>query len=70
MLDFLLESIAGIREVGDEGRTIEIRPHLSSLKKLDVQYPTPCGILKVSYTTDADGNVSFNYEAPEGILIQ
>ena len=70
VIAYLMESVAGIREVGDEGRTIEIQPHLSGLKKLDVSYPTRSGILKVSYKTDEDGKVSFDYAAPEGIRVK
>ena len=70
VIAYLMESVAGIREVGDEGRAIEIQPHLSGLRKLDVTYPTRSGILKVSYKTDEDGKVSFDYEAPEGVRVK
>ena len=64
-----MESVAGIREVGDAGRTIRITPHLAKLKTLDVRYPTPCGILKVCCRTDEKGETFFEYEAPEGLQV-
>ena len=67
---YLMESVAGIREVGNEGRTIEIDPHLAGLNSLDVQYPTPCGILKVSFRKKEDGTVDTVFEAPEGLTVQ
>ncbi|MBR4072619.1 MAG: alpha-L-rhamnosidase [Clostridia bacterium] len=67
---FLAEKVLGI-EIAEAGcKKIKISPNLGDLKWAKGTYPTPLGIITVSHKKEADGSISTEYTAPEGIEIE
>ncbi len=66
---FLIRSIAGINDTSIGGREISIKPNLCGLKKIDVAYPTACGVVNVRIR-DVDGKTTVEYDAPEGVKVK
>lgn len=52
---FLAEQILGI-SLSDDGRTLYLRPNLADLTYAEGSYPTPYGIVSVSYQKNKDGS--------------
>ncbi|MBO5334781.1 MAG: alpha-L-rhamnosidase [Clostridia bacterium] len=69
VIPYLVETVAGIKMVGADMRRVSITPHLSGLKHVKVNFPTPYGILSVEHTLQEDGSVKTSVSAPEGIEI-
>jgi len=69
VIPYLIETVAGIKMVGADMRRVSITPHLSGLKHVKVNFPTPYGILSVEHTLQEDGSVKTSVSAPEGIEI-
>lgn len=69
VLAFLAETVAGIREVGTEGKAYSVRPALGDLNELKITYPTKRGPLKVCCLRTPEGTVKVAYTAPEGVEV-
>ena len=69
VVPFLMQVVAGIEIVKPGCEQIRITPRLGNLNHVKVDYPTPHGILKVEHTKNADGSVTTNIKAPEGVKI-
>ena len=50
-------------------RRIVIRPNLSGLKHVKVNFPTACGVMTVEHTLQENGAVKTIVNAPEGIEV-
>lgn len=66
---FLAEEVLGIRIVETGCKKIEICPNLGDLEWAEGTYPLPQGILKVSHHRNAEGTVTTEYVAPEGVEV-
>lgn len=69
VIPYLVETVAGIKPQGAGMRRIEVKPHLSGLKHVKVNFPTPHGIVKVEHTLQANGEVKTVVDAPKEIEI-
>ena len=69
VLPYLVETVAGIKMQGAGMRRIEIKPNLSGLKHVKVNFPTPYGVMKVEHLLQADGSVKTTVDAPKEIEI-
>ena len=69
VLPYLVETVAGIKMTGAGMRRIEIKPNLSGLKHVKVNFPTPYGVMKVEHILQADGNVKTTVDAPKEIEV-
>ncbi|MCA0957679.1 hypothetical protein LCL86_01390 [Muricauda ruestringensis] len=65
---WLSQHVLGIN-VMDAGEKIEIKPNLGNLKWAKGSFPTKYGVLQVSHTRNADGTVTTEYEAPDGLTV-
>lgn len=66
---FLAERVLGI-SIADVGcKTIRLKPDLGDLSWAKGTFPTPKGVLSVSYEKNADGTLNVTCEAPKGIQI-
>ncbi|WP_289042402.1 hypothetical protein [uncultured Zobellia sp.] len=63
---WLSQHVLGIN-VMDGGNKVKIAPNLGDLKWVRGSFPTKHGVLKVSHTISADGNVKTEIDAPEGL---
>ncbi|MBT9188282.1 alpha-L-rhamnosidase-related protein [Zobellia russellii] len=63
---WLSQHVLGIN-VMDGGNKVKIAPNLGDLKWVRGSFPTKYGVLKVSHTIGADGNVKTEIDAPEGL---
>lgn len=69
VIPYLVETVAGIKTMGAGMRRIAIKPHLSGLKHVKVNYPTPYGILTVEHRLQENGEVKTSVVAPMEIEI-
>lgn len=67
---FLAECVLGIKIADKACKKIIISANLGNLEWAKGTYPTPYGILSVSHKKNADGTVSTEYTAPEGVEVQ
>ena len=67
---FLAEKVLGI-EIADIGcKKIRISANLGNLLWAKGTYPTPMGILTVSHKKEADGSITTEYTAPDGVEVE
>lgn len=67
---FLAEEVLGIRIMETGCKKIEICPKLGDLEWAEGTYPLPQGILSVSHRRNADGTVTTEYSAPDGVEVE
>ncbi len=67
---FLARHILGITVLEPGCKRLRIEPHLGDLEYAKGTFPTPLGMVYVSYVCKSDGTIETKYEAPEGIEIQ
>ena len=69
VIPYLIETVAGIKTEGAGMRRIIIRPQLSGLKHVKVNFPTTCGVVTVEHTLQENGEVKTTVNAPEGVEV-
>ena len=69
VIPYLVETVAGIKTEGAGTRRIVIKPHLSGLKHVKVNFPTPYGIVKVEHTLQENGEVKTIVDAPSAVEV-
>jgi hypothetical protein len=69
VIPYLVETVAGIKTEGAGMRRISVKPHLSGLKHVKVNYPTKYGVMTVENTLQANGEVKTEISAPKEIEI-
>ncbi len=69
VIPYLTETVAGIKVIGTDMRQIAIEPHLSGLKHVKVNFPTPYGVVVVEHELQTNGEVKTSVSAPEEIEI-
>ncbi len=69
IIPYLIETVAGIKMEGAGMRRIKIQPHLSGLKHVKVNFPTPYGVMTVEHTLQKNGDVKTNVFVPDGIEV-
>ncbi len=69
VIPYLIETLAGIKTEGAGMRRIKIQPHLSGLKHVKVNFPTPHGVMTVEHTLQKNGDVKTNVFVPDGIEV-
>lgn len=67
---FLAEEVLGIRIAEIGCKKITLCPNLGDLEWVEGTYPLPQGILKVSHRRNAEGMVTTEYSAPDGVEVQ
>lgn len=55
VIPYLIETVAGISIAADGMKKLRIKPNLSGLKRVKVDYPTEYGIVTVEHIQEADG---------------
>ncbi|MGB3149155.1 MAG: hypothetical protein WBB27_00715 [Maribacter sp.] len=65
---WLSQHVLGIHVV-DGGEKVKIAPNLGDLEWAKGSFPTKYGVLKVSHTTNKDGTVKTELEAPKGLTV-
>lgn len=66
---FLAEEVLGIHILSPGCKKMAVAPNLGDLEWAEGTYPTPLGILTVSCRRQADGSVSVDWTAPEGMEV-
>ncbi len=66
---WLTRHILGVEVVDAGCRKLRITPHLGDLEWAEGTFPTPLGPVSIRHQRDADGKVSSNIDAPDGIKI-
>lgn len=66
---FLAEEVLGIQIAEIGCKKVTISPNLGDLEWAEGTYPLPQGILSVSHHKNADGTVTTEYSAPEGVEV-
>jgi len=67
---FLAEKVLGI-EIADIGcKKIRISADLGNLEWAKGSYPTPMGVITVSHKKQADGSISTEFIAPDGVEVE
>jgi hypothetical protein len=69
VIPYLVETVAGIKTEGAGMRRIVIRPNLSGLKYVKVNFPTACGVVKVEHVLQENGEVKTTVDAPSGVEV-
>ena len=69
VIPYLVETVAGIQPIGVGMKKIAIKPNLSGLKHVKVDYPTKFGVVTVEHTLQKDGTVKTDVNAPKEIEI-
>jgi hypothetical protein len=69
VIPYLVETVAGIKIEGAGMRRISVKPNLSGLKHVKVNFPTKYGILTVEHTLQANGEIKTDISAPKEIEI-
>lgn len=67
VIAYLAETVAGIREMGND--CVRIEPHLSGLSFVKLSYPTKHGILRLEIRAQKDGKVKTKIRAPKGLHV-
>ena len=69
VIPYLMRVVLGVEVVEAGCKKVRINPHLSGLKFVKGEYPTPYGVIKIEHTLKADGTVESNIEAPNEVEI-
>ena len=69
VIPYLVETVAGIKTEGAGMRRIVIKPNLSGLKHVKVNFPTIHGVVTVEHTVQANGEVKTEVNAPSGVEV-
>lgn len=69
VIPYLVETVAGIQPMGVGMNKIAIKPNLSGLKHVKVNYPTKYGVVTVEHTLQANGEIKTDITAPKEIEI-
>jgi len=69
VIPYLIETVVGIKTEGAGMRRIKIQPHLSGLKHVKANFPTPYGVMTVEHTLQKNGDVKTNVFVPNGIEV-
>jgi hypothetical protein len=66
---YLIETVLGAKPVGVGRKCFKIEPHLSCLKVVEGNVPTPYGSIYIKHTVNSDGKVDSVIKAPDGVKI-
>ena len=69
VIGYLSEYVLGIKQVGFDGKTFEVNPHISDLGYVKGVYPTPFGNIEVFAEKQPDGSVKTTVNKPDCIKI-
>ncbi len=67
---FMSQQVLGIRPLEPGFARVRIAPQLGSLKWVEGTYPTPRGPIRVRHERAADGTITSQIDAPEGIVVE
>lgn len=66
---WMTEHVLGITPTAPGCSRVDIRPNLADLEFAEGTFPTPKGILSVKHRRSADGQITTEFDAPDGIEV-
>lgn len=69
VIPYLIETVVGIKPEVAGMRRIRIQPHLSGLKHVKANFPTPYGVMTVEHTLQKNGEVKTDVFVPDGVEV-
>lgn len=66
---WLTQHVLGVKAIEPGCKTIEVKPHMGSLKRVEGTFPTPYGIVKIEHIRLRNGKIKTKIDAPKEIKV-
>jgi hypothetical protein len=66
---WLSEHVLGVQVVEPGCKVLKIEPHLGNLEWVEGTFPTPQGVVSIKHKKDANGKITSDIKAPNGVKI-